>query len=105
VAAREELQKIATDPAAFVAALDDPQAKGGPIGLPDGSTVPRLPGFRRWMWDGAFCSSIGLRWQPGTNFACGAKQTRRREVRMSHVRLAPRACRSAVPPTSLPGLT
>ncbi len=66
-AAREELQKIATDPAAFVAALDDPQAKGGPIKLPDGSTVPRLPGFRRWMWDGAFCGSIGLRWQPGTS--------------------------------------
>jgi len=67
VAAREELQKIATDPAAFVAALDDPQAKGGPIKLPDGSTVLRLPGFRRWMWDGAFCGSIGLRWQPGTS--------------------------------------
>ena len=30
-AAREELEKIATDPAAFVALLDDPQAKGGPI--------------------------------------------------------------------------
>jgi len=67
VAAREELQKIATDPAAFVTALDDPQAKGGPIKLPDGSTVARLPGFRRWMWDGAFCGSIGLRWQPGTS--------------------------------------
>jgi len=67
VATREELQKIAADPAAFVAALDDPQAKGGPIKLPDGSTVPRLPGFRRWMWDGAFCGSIGLRWQPGTS--------------------------------------
>ncbi len=67
VAAREELQRIATGPAAFVAALDDPQAEGGPIKLPDGSTVPRLPGFRRWMWDGAFCGSIGLRWQPGTS--------------------------------------
>jgi len=67
VAAREELQKIATDPVAFVAALDDPQAKGAPIKLPDGATVPRLPGFRRWMWDGAFCGSIGLRWQPGTS--------------------------------------
>jgi len=66
-AAREELQKIATDPAAFVAALDDPHATGGPIKLPDGSTAPRLPGFRRWMWDGAFCGSIGFRWQPGTS--------------------------------------
>jgi predicted acetyltransferase len=66
-AAREELEKIATDPAGFVALLDDPQAKGGPIKIPDGSTVPRLPGFRRWLWDGAFCGSIGLRWQPGTS--------------------------------------
>jgi predicted acetyltransferase len=66
VAAREELGKIALDPAAFVAALDDPEAKGGDITLPDGSKVPRLPGFRRWMWDGAFCGSIGFRWQRGT---------------------------------------
>ena len=66
-ATREELARIATDPAAFVAALDDPEAKGGPIKLPDGSTVPRLPGFRRWLWDGAFCGSIGFRWQPGTS--------------------------------------
>lgn len=65
-AIREELEKIAVDSAAFVAALDDPDARGGPITLPDGSTVPRLPGFRRWLWDGAFCGSIGFRWQPGT---------------------------------------
>jgi predicted acetyltransferase len=65
-AAREELGRIAVDPQAFVASLDDREAKGGPITLPDGSTVARLPGFRRWMWDGAFCGSIGLRWQPGT---------------------------------------
>ena len=65
-AAREELDRIAADPQAFVASLDDREAKGGPITLPDGSTVARLPGFRCWMWDGAFCGSIGLRWQPGT---------------------------------------
>jgi predicted acetyltransferase len=65
-AAREELGRIAVDPQAVVASLDDREAKGGPITLPDGSTVARLPGFRRWMWDGAFCGSIGLRWQPGT---------------------------------------
>jgi predicted acetyltransferase len=35
--------------------------------LPDGSTVPRLPGFRRWIWDDEFCGSIGFRWQPGTS--------------------------------------
>jgi predicted acetyltransferase len=66
-AAREELKKIATDPVGFVALLDDPEAKGGAIKLLDGSTVPRLPGFRRWMWDGALCGSIGFRWQPGTS--------------------------------------
>src|SRR5476649_331884 len=67
VAAREELAKIATDPAAFVASMDNREAKGGPIVLPDGSKMARLPGFRRWMWDGEFCGSIGFRWQPGTS--------------------------------------
>ena len=65
-APREELARIETDPAAFVASLDDPEAKAGPISLADGTTVPRLPGYRRWMWDGEFCGSIGFRWQPGT---------------------------------------
>jgi len=66
-AAREELEWIGDDPAGFVARLDDRQAKAGPITLPDGSQVPRLPGYRRWMWDGEFCGSIGFRWQPGTS--------------------------------------
>jgi predicted acetyltransferase len=65
--AREELKKIAEDPGRFVAGLDDPEAKGGPIRLPDGSSVKRLPGFRRWMWDGEFCGSIGFRGQRGTS--------------------------------------
>lgn len=65
-AAAEELQHIAQDAPAFIAALDDPQAKGPPITLPDGSVVPRLPGIRRWIWDGEFCGSLGLRWQRGT---------------------------------------
>jgi predicted acetyltransferase len=34
--------------------------------MPDGSTVERIPGFRKWMWDGEFCGSIGFRWVPGT---------------------------------------
>jgi predicted acetyltransferase len=66
-AAREELERIKTDPELFVAQLDDPEAKGGPVTLPDGSMVPRLPGFQRWLWDGAFCGRIGFRWQPGTS--------------------------------------
>jgi predicted acetyltransferase len=69
--AREELEMIAADPADFVASLDDPEAKRPPIKLSDGSTVPRLPGYRRWMWDdgscGGFCGSVNFRWQPGTS--------------------------------------
>ena len=58
---------IGADPAGFVAGLDDPDATGKPIRLPDGSLVPRLPGFARWIWDGEFCGSIGFRWQPGAS--------------------------------------
>lgn len=63
---RDELARIARDPDAFLAAMTDREAAGPPVVLPDGSTAPRLPGFRRWMWDGEFCGSVGLRWQPGT---------------------------------------
>jgi predicted acetyltransferase len=64
-AIKEQLEKIAADPAAFVHRLDDPEAKGDPVTLPDGSSVPRLPGFQRWLWDGEFCGVIGFRWQKG----------------------------------------
>lgn len=64
--AREELVKIAESPRSFILSLDDRAATGGPITLPDGSQVPRLPGYRRWLWDGEFCGSINFRWQPGT---------------------------------------
>lgn len=66
-AAREELEKIEHDAAQFLAGLHDREARGGPVTLPDGSQVPRLPGYRMWMWDGEFCGSIGLRWQPGSS--------------------------------------
>jgi predicted acetyltransferase len=62
-----DLKRIGEDPAAFVASLDDVEAKGEPIELPDGSRVQRLPGYYRWLWDGEFCGSIGFRWQPGTS--------------------------------------
>ena len=62
----EELGTIADDPAAFVTYEADAYAKRPPMRLHDGSYVERLPGYRRWMWDGEFSGSIGLRWQPGT---------------------------------------
>ncbi len=65
-AAREELARIAENPDAFLASTEDRDGKGDPIKLPDGSTVQRIPGFRRWMWADEFCGSIGFRWQPGT---------------------------------------
>lgn len=65
-AAREQLERIAKDPDAFLATQEDRDAKAGPVRLPDGSEVPRLPGFHRWLWDGEFCGTIGIRWQPGT---------------------------------------
>jgi predicted acetyltransferase len=60
------LAAIAQDRAAFLASLDDREGKGAPIILPDGSQVPRLPGFSRWVWDGGFCGVVNMRWQPGT---------------------------------------
>jgi predicted acetyltransferase len=65
-AAADELARIARDPARFLSEQVDRDAKGPPVDLPDGSTVPRLPGYSQWMWDGEFCGSIGFRWQPGT---------------------------------------
>ena len=65
-AAQDELARIARDPAGFLAEQDDREGRGPPVVLPDGSTVPRLPGYKRWMWDGEFCGAISVRWQPGT---------------------------------------
>lgn len=66
-AADEQLAAIGTDPQTFLAALDDPDALGPPIKLPDGNVVKRLPGIHRWIWDGEFCGVIGFRWQKGTS--------------------------------------
>ena len=65
-AAVEELARIAEDPIRFLSEQSDREAKGPPVILPDGSQVPRLPGYKLWMWDGDFCGAIGFRWQPGT---------------------------------------
>jgi len=66
ITAEEELKKIAVDPDAFLASLVDLDASGPPLTMLDGQKVPRIPGYRKWMWDGEFCGSIGFRWQPGS---------------------------------------
>jgi predicted acetyltransferase len=66
-AAWEELEAIEKNPSEFIARQVDREGKGPPVRLPDGSTIKRLPGYRRWIWDGEFCGVIGFRWQPGTN--------------------------------------
>ena len=65
-AGREELERIAAGADQFLAEQVDHEAKGPPVKLPDGSTAARIPGYRRWLWDGEFCGIINLRWQPGT---------------------------------------
>jgi predicted acetyltransferase len=65
-AAQEHLARIAEDADRFLVEQVDRDARGPRVTLPDGSTVPRLPGYSRWMWDGEFCGAINLRWQPGT---------------------------------------
>ncbi|WP_424812855.1 GNAT family N-acetyltransferase [Roseococcus sp. YIM B11640] len=66
-AALAELTALAADEAAFLAGFDDPEGRGPPLGMPDGTSRPRIPSIRRWIWDGReVCGSIGLRWQKGT---------------------------------------
>ena len=64
--AQRDLLEIETAPESFLAKQDDPSALSGDIELSDGSFVPRLPGFTRWMWDGQVCGEINFRWRVGT---------------------------------------
>ncbi len=59
------LAALRADPAAVLAALPRP---GGPLTLPGGREVPRLPSHTFWIVanDVTFCGVIRLRWQPGT---------------------------------------
>ncbi len=61
-----ELREIAEDPGLYLSRMTDRDASAGDVELPDGSFVKRIPGIRRWIWDGEFCGNIGFRWQPGT---------------------------------------
>lgn len=63
----EELALIQADPDAFLASLVDMEANGAPIKMLNGSFVQRLPGYRKWLWNGEFCGSIMLHWQKGNN--------------------------------------
>jgi len=65
-AAEEALAAIEADAASFIARQTDPEAKGLPVTLPDGSKVARIPGRHFWIWDGEFCGALGFRWQHGT---------------------------------------
>jgi predicted acetyltransferase len=65
-ASAEEIEQIHDDPRAFLDRIVDPEGKGPPITLPDGRVIKRLPGYRKFMWDGAFAGTVGFRWQPGT---------------------------------------
>ena len=67
VAAQEMLQRLDSDPASFFVTVDDPQAIGPPVKLPDSTQRARIPGLQRWIWDAddgpdGFAGSIGLRW-------------------------------------------
>lgn len=65
-AVEETLAAVERDAAAHVSSLVDRDATGADIPLPDGTSVRRLPGYVRWLWDGEFCGLIGFRWQRGT---------------------------------------
>lgn len=87
-AGAEELQQCEADADGLLALMDDPDGRGPPVAMPDGSRRPRIPGLRRWMWaddgdrpastgpghgdspfgpfdDARFIGSISLRWVPG----------------------------------------
>ena len=65
--AAEELSKLDADPAGFVAGMVDREAAGPAVQQRDGSMRPRIPGYRKWMWDGEFCGTISFRWVPYVN--------------------------------------
>jgi predicted acetyltransferase len=65
--AEAQLARIAADPEGFLAEFDLREPRDATIELPDGTLVPRLPGFTRWIWDGELAGSLNLRWLPGTS--------------------------------------
>lgn len=60
-----QLAAIRADAGAFLRDLTRREG-GGPVTLKDGTAAPRLPGRVFWLWDGAFCGAIDLRFVQGT---------------------------------------
>ena len=60
----EQLAVYRRDPAALIHELT---RQDGTITRADGAVVPKLPNRVLWLDDGAFCGSINLRLQPGTD--------------------------------------
>jgi predicted acetyltransferase len=66
----DELESIAQDSERFLRGLVDIEAAYGPVTLPNGEVVPKLPGYRRWLVDDishAFVGSMGFRWLADSN--------------------------------------
>src|SRR5262249_45378716 len=59
----EQLELLRRDPDGLIAELT---RQDGAIRNGLGEWVPRLPGRNFWLDDGAFCGSINLRYQPGS---------------------------------------
>lgn len=60
----EQLAAIREDAGDFLRGLMEHE--GRTVTLADGSKVPRLPGRVFWIWDGALCGSVNLRFVPDT---------------------------------------
>lgn len=61
------IARISQNQEAFITSLSNPEGKGSPIILDDGTSVPRLPFTRHWIWDGEYAGDLNLRWQCGTS--------------------------------------
>ena len=90
IAAREELQEIAADRPRFLSLMDDREALGPRVTMPDGSPVPRLRWLsplalgRRVLWIDRFslaarndCVTAAL---PGPHRLCGSSLEARQRV-------------------------
>lgn len=59
---RKRIDAIVADPEGFLAGEINIDGTAPPVELPDGTKMRRIPGYRKWIWDGEFGGGIGLRW-------------------------------------------